>query len=114
MEIGEFVFLKKHGKLAHLRILAPKSFHEVHMTRGYDHLLKPLAPFLENPQSYPLHTGPIPRTLPQAPFTPYFIPYHFFSYKEITAVDHTDPMVIACPHIIGSPNLSLIHFFFSK
>ena len=33
MEIGESFFLKKHGKLAHLRILAPKIFH-VGVERG--------------------------------------------------------------------------------
>lgn len=27
MEINEYYFLKKHGKLAHLRILAPKICH---------------------------------------------------------------------------------------
>ena len=29
MEIGKFFFWKKHGKLAHLRILAPKIFHDL-------------------------------------------------------------------------------------
>ena len=34
MQIGESFFLKNHGKLAHLRILAPKIFHENNCIHG--------------------------------------------------------------------------------